>query len=652
MSIRVITATLLAAAIFYNVDARRSKHIKLNSEFEESSPQPSVLTYSTFGFNDVGSYNVPTAPDYSSFLNGNKQEQQTRLYAPAFPTANEGTGFGGNYGSSNGETFQNNGEQETSMSKYPQVSLNFYSPANIHNSNDESLSKTETENFNEYSDNNSPTYGTKLNSKQRNKQYSNYNSSDFQINFKDDSSFLNSNSYSANIPQNQHVIEVKEPFVETDNYPSYYKYAKYATTTTITPPEYEHMLQASPVTASAIKYPKVVDFTKVRHNNNPINEENNRLKSMINDFINSSPSQENDQHTNSFNHNQAGTPYEKDGESHNTVKYKNNFKAEKEPEKYLPKFNYISNLEFSKNYLNNKNKLKDIKLMSESEKTKKPWTYNDQNDESKNEQKYFHSYQYVNNNTNNNGVSFRRPPYNNSIEDAAPASSNLNLLNYQYPEMNYENVRNLFPLIKPFHTESDVSLSIPDKYKSINEYQKNIQNYFTTATPIVTTNWGNLFKENELGSYKKHIRKPNYFEDNTDVVHIPKKQTYKYENNYDGSAYDWSQYYNNYKPHANLYKYTDWAKDISNKYKTDEDLLDLRNHDVTRPSHPPRYRPIDNDATEDFDYKKLVDKWRKSYLKSKQKEALREYETYASEAKPIHVPIHKPYPVSIFYYLS
>ncbi|XP_050669002.1 uncharacterized protein LOC126968186 [Leptidea sinapis] len=285
--------------------------------------------------------------------------------------------------------------------------------------------------------------------------------------------------------------------------------------------------------------------------------------------------------------------------------------------------------------------------MSESEKTKKPWTYNDQNDESKNEQKYFHSYQYVNNNTNNNGVSFRRPPYNNSIEDAAPASSNLNLLNYQYPEMNYENVRNLFPLIKPFHTESDVSLSIPDKYKSINEYQKNIQNFFTTATPIVTTNWGNLFKENELGSYKKHIRKPNYFEDNTDVVHIPKKQTYKYENNYDGSAYDWSQYYNNYKPHANLYKYTDWAKDISNKYKTDEDLLDLRNHDVTRPSHPPRYRPIDNDATEDFDYKKLVDKWRKSYLKSKQKEALREYETYASEAKPIHVPIHKPYPIEV-----
>ncbi|CAH2075378.1 unnamed protein product, partial [Iphiclides podalirius] len=86
---RVVFVLVALSIVLDATDGRRQKKTDQQPKDEENpAPQPSVLTYSTFGFNDVGSYDgfVPTSPDLTSHLNKYKETSE-KLYAPAFPSA-------------------------------------------------------------------------------------------------------------------------------------------------------------------------------------------------------------------------------------------------------------------------------------------------------------------------------------------------------------------------------------------------------------------------------------------------------------------------------------------------------------------------------------------------------------------------------------
>ncbi|CAG4938002.1 unnamed protein product [Colias eurytheme] len=645
MYIKLILVSI-AIAILNDVDCKRTKSKKL-SETEESTPQPSVLTYSNFGFNDVGSYDgfVPSSPDYTSFVHGSKQESSTRLYAPAFPSTLDSTGFDANYGSAaDGQSPQNPGEElQASMSKYEPVSLNFFTSPSFDGNNPYNYkANPETTYDQNEGEKNSPIYGAKLSTKFRSKPFSEFKSS--ENNKSTDGNPLNINTDAYRM-QDSYISPDNKQFygdLNNNNYPSFYKF----TTTTILPPEYDHMLQ-SPVTASGIKFPKVIDFTNLNpYNQNGFNANGypgtDFYSGLSNTYENINNNGNMNQIPNDVNKNTKTAPA--------SSKYKTYFKDDQmQSEKEVMKFNYAANQEFSQNYFNNKNKLKGKFTLNNNKINKKPWDYNSKAEEVKKSKSPLR-YEYS---TNHSHTNFQydypsKRPFNSSIDELAPASSNLDFYNYQHPDIDFGNSP-LFPTFKnplgDFDT-NDFSTNYVEKVKSFDDYQNSFKNVYTTV-PTVSSHWGNFLKPTEFSTYKDHIRKPQHHEENDEVVHIPKKPPTDniYGTQYESNSFnsDWAQ---NYKPQPNNYKLQfDWHKD-NNRYKSEEDLLGLRNHDLRHSSHPP-LRPSYDESAEVGQYKKLVDKWRQSYLKSKQKDTFREHETYASETKPIHVPVPKPYPIEI-----
>ncbi|CAK1553750.1 unnamed protein product [Leptosia nina] len=633
--IKLIHVTLLAVILHHNVDCKRTKSKKLTSD-TESTPKPNVLTYSTFGFNDVGSYDgfVPTSPDYATFLQGNKQESSTRLYAPAFPSNLDSSGFAENYGSSADDQAAQPDEQlQASMTKYQPGNLNFFTSPSFDGVNEPSMNKFISDSSYEHidSDINSQIYGAKLNAKQRNKLLNELNNSEFNVS-KDDISNVNAEAY---IRSHGKYTDKQLYSDVNNNYPPLQKY----TTTTVVPAEYENGNFKTPVSASAIKFPRVIDFTNIQNPYTPnnINNVNNNNDDISIRFPNP-PIDTNALATNQFNTNTNNNYFENDANKNKPfphLKY-NNFNLKEDPqkdEKDLAKFNYLANQEFSQNYFNNKNKLKG-KFSFNYDKMKKPWDFN--KDENGKKIKSSVRYEYTTNHST--PIKYEHPykrPFNNSVDEIAPASSNLDFYNYQHPESDYGNLKN-YPHLKPSFIDSDNTgfANYAEKFKPLDDYHS-IKNHYTTL-PTVTSHWGNIFKTSEFSSHKNHIRKPVYEEETDEIVHIPRRPT-KDINPFG----DWSQLgYKPYTHHKHLYE---WPKDT--RYKTEEDLLGLRNHDLTHPSYPP-FKP-DYHEQEEFDYKKLVDKWKQNYLKSKYKDSIREYESYASETKPIHVPVPKPYPIEV-----
>ncbi|XP_026486132.2 putative uncharacterized protein DDB_G0282133 isoform X1 [Vanessa tameamea] len=625
MYTKFIWVTLITLVILQNTDGKKSKKKRINNDAAESTPQPNVLTFSTFGFNDVGSYDgfVPSSPDYANYLTNNKQESSTRLYAPAFPSALESTGLGTYYDPQPdvGSFSISSDGYQASGQPYQFGSQNVFTSQNQDDSGDQNQNEETKEVYLNADSNNSPIYGTKISSRGKNKNFDNFNHTDYNV-YGSISPTINNDVVFKNLNTNYPNLPSMSQSTNNDKY-----------------------LMPSPQSSSSLKFPKVVDFTHFK-NYYPTSVDTNFQESNQKPF-------------NLDLHNNVDTnlsPYKSytntELKEEQLLKNKLNYKDEKTKSE-ISEPNYFTSEDVSDikiNFKNNRNKneFKD-KIKN------KPWNLNNNNNDGKKSRNPTKGYDYS---TNYSTTSFRfdnsapKRPFNNSIDEIAPASSNSDYIGYQFPDKDFSALKHTQSINSPFEIEnqSKVSNSYNDKYKPSEDYLNSFKNLYS-AIPSTTSHWGNIFKTTDFSSYKNHPKTPVYKDDiNDEIVHIPKRhQNVKNGKYFDSKLNDFS-FPNTYK----LYKdnddkeQLDWTKNIFNtRFKSEEDLLGLRNHDTSHPSYIPTFKPSYNDFSEDIDYKKLVQKWRQNYLKSKLRDSYREYETYASETKPIHVPLPRPYSIDV-----
>ncbi|XP_045446394.1 uncharacterized protein DDB_G0292186-like [Melitaea cinxia] len=608
MYIKLIWVALVTFFILQSASGKRSKKKRIQIEAAESTPQPNVLTYSTFGFNDVGSYNgfVPSSPDYANYLTSSKQESSTRLYAPAFPSALDSTGLGSYYDpqpdigsfSISSDGYQTNGQL------YQPNSQNVFTSFNNGDNNNKNKDKEANDLYINVDSNNAPIYGAKISSKGKIKNFDNFNHTEYNV-FESMAGAMNNDLKNHN--NNYPNVASLSPSFDSNKY----------------------LMISSPTSqSSSLKFPKILDFTSVK-NYYPSSVDVNFQESNQKPF-------NSDLYSNPINTNV--NPYKSyDFKDEQLYRNKFNFNDEKvkdEKDKEKEAFIKEDESDIKINFKNNRNK------------------YTNDPKKSKNPNK---GYNYS---TNYSSTSFRfdtdapKRPFNSSIDEISPASSNLDFVDYQFPEKEFSGLKHIQDTKSPFDTESHsiISNSFNEKHKLPEEYLNSFKNLYST-TPSTTSLWGNIFKTTEYSSSKNHFKKPFYKDEISDeIIHIPKRyQNLKYGKFFDNKFSDFSLS-NTYKPHKfneDKEQY-DWTKeDFNTRFKSEEDLLGLRNHDTSHPSYIPTYKPSYNDFAEEVDYKKLVQKWRQNYLKSRYRDSNREFETYASETKPIHVPLPKPYPIEV-----
>lgn len=649
---KIFFIALIAFIVFNTADTRKTRKTKRTKSDEESTPHPNVVTYSTFGFNDVGNYDgfVPSSPDYTNYLTNYNQDSSTRLYAPAFPTAQDVTGFNGQ--SQNNQPYNTADDNIPQASTFPFSQMNFYAEPNFD-------SEPQSQNFatdqvhqvqfgQNQADFNNPIYGAKLSSRSRNK----LNLSDYSM-FSNASPNTSEGKFSTSFEvKTTHESKPQQPYGEQNkNYQNSYKYPP-----TFAPTATENFK----TTQSSLNFPKVVDFTKFKQYY-PTDLENKFSTATINP-TNPYNSLSNDQSENSYSNNFDDLDIKLTTSS---SVYKDSFKKDNEPiteKEHLKQTNLDS--EYSQNYFGyqNKNPFKDSKLnIDYKDKFKyNPWSFVNYTNDFKNWKNPIKGYQYSTNYSNMNfefdlsgsknfpGAEEVGPKktINLNNDEVVPASSNLvDLASYQFPETDYssfkkvpgykgEEYTDLFDALKPQGYKYD-----PVEY---------VRNLYGANLPKTTTQWGNVYKTSEYSPYKQRGKKPQFGEELTDeVVHIPRRP---YGNKYNFGKYseakpnEWASYG---RPYKSKKPQSEWAHEFSTKFKSEEDLLGLRTHDTSNPSYLPSYRPFPNELYSDYDYKKLVDKWRQSYINAKYKNAgHHDFDSFASEQKPIHVPIPKPYAVS------
>lgn len=645
---KIFFIVLIAFIVFNTAGARRTRKTKRTKSDEESTPQPNVVTYSTFGFNDVGNYDgfVPSSPDYVNYLSNYNQDSSTRLYAPAFPTAQDVTGF--NSQSQNNQPYNTADDNvpQASTLQFPQMS--FYAQPNFESEPQSQNFASEQVHFAQnQGDSSNPIYGAKLSSRSRNK----LNISDYSV-FSNVSPNSSEGKFSTSFEvKTTHESKPQQSYGELNkNYQNSYKY----------PPTYAPTATENlKTTQTSLNFPKIVDFTKMKQYY-PTDLENKFSTATINP-TNPYNSLSKDQSENSYFNNFDDIDIKLTTSS---SAFKDPFKKDNEAitEKEHLKPNNLDS-DYSQNYFGyqNKNPFKNSKPnVDYKDKFKyNPWAFVNYTNDFKNWKNPIKGYQYSTNYSNMNfevdlsgsknfpGTDEIDPKKTVNNDEVIPASSNLvDLTSYQFPETDYssfkkvpghkgEEYTDLFEALKPQGYKYD-----PVEY---------VRNLYGTNLPKTTTQWGNIYKTSDYSPFKHRGKKPQFGEELGDeVVHIPRRPYGKYNfGKYsEAKPNEWTSYG---RPYKSKKPQTEWAHEFSTKFKSEEDLLGLRTHDTSNPSYLPSYRPFTNDLSSDYDYKKLVDKWRQSYMQAKYKNAgLHDFESFASEQKPIHVPIPKPYAVSLF----
>lgn len=669
---KTIYFALVAYLVFNAVDAKKSRRNKRPKD-EDSTPQPNVVTYSTFGFNDVGTYDgfVPSSPDYANYLSNYNQESSTRLYAPAFPTAMDSAGFNSNFGSQSQDARPFNlGDDnipQASMLQYPQSSMSFYNTPSLDNNEGHSQTFPSEDVYGHYAGEvNSPVYGTKLSSKNINRPLNLFNNTEFNV-FGSGSPNPSDDKFSS-FHEVQSSYESKPTtFGESskNNYQNTYNNAPSFSATG----NDDFMKSTQSNSQNSVKFQKVVDFTKMRPNYPT--DLDFKFPTATNKPLSAFGTVSNNQNENT-NTNDFEEPSSKF--SNPTPSFRDRYKdkeVEDVTEKQIIKPMAFTDTEFSHNSVgsfnnfNNKNPLKGTKFSLDfKDKFKyRPWSSTNYTNDYKNAKNPLKGYQYS---TNFSNTSFEfdfsgggknenvdNKFTNNNDEVVPAASSNVVDLtsDYQFPENDYSNFKKI-PNIKGFGDDYPglfQSLKHQEKYDPA-DYVKSLY----STTPTTTTHWGSVYKAPEV-SFKQQIKKPQFVDEITDeVVHIPKRpysNKYNYGKFTDSKPTDWSSFHS-YRPHKFKKPQNDWNKDVpTTRFKSEEDLLGLRTHDTSHPSYLPTYRPNSNSLSSDYDYKKLVEKWRQSYLKAKYKDTFHDFEGFPTENKPLHVPVPKPYPVSFCVYL-
>ncbi|CAG9560569.1 unnamed protein product [Danaus chrysippus] len=564
------------------------------SDSIESTPQPNILLYSTFGFNDVSSHDgyVQSSQDYSAYTN-RQQETPMRLYAPAFPSAIEATGSEGYYDPDQTQFAVSNDEQ-ANVNIFQPVPINFFT-SNYESFNEKKNTEQNTFDL-KHDSSNHPIYGTKLNSKTRNKPAKDLNNTEYNILDSVSTVIENNNENYNNNQESSHQLKS----VENQNNINY------------------------PSLNSPGSFPKVVDFTSAKKY---------YPSSVESKYTNPKPIYVNAFQTDEFNNNdQINNDH---GSANQESSYNNNgkdddFDKETAPVSFLNENN-------SPSYPRVKNNLKSNKYKPDYKEKLKTKHYNNNNDEFNKLRDLKKGYEYS---TDYSTSSFHyaddkpKRKFNSSIDEVFPESSNINIVGHRFPNKEYSSLKTL-----PF------SLPDPDTYKPSEEYLNAFKNYYSDVAS--TSQWGSFYKPTELPPYRKQPKKPySYDDDDEEIVHIPKRPHSSKYGKYSDSAINEWPYSNEYKSHSpSIIKQPEWAKDyIRNKFKTEEDLLGLRNHDDFSPSYPNSFKY--NDEAKEFEFENLSEKWRQNFLKSKAKESNRDYESYASDSKPIHISRPKPYAVS------
>ncbi|KAJ8731955.1 hypothetical protein PYW08_014685 [Mythimna loreyi] len=650
--------TLIALLVISNVVC--GKKIKKNKrpkdQEDTTTIQPNVVAYSTFGFNDVGAYDgfIPTSPDYATFLSGNNQNQEatTRLYAPAFPSSLDSSGFGGNYGPQtfDGQSFGGNEDNmgQPGMLQYSSSSMNIFNTPNFGTTGEQNKNiDSEDTNTQHTEDSDAPVYGTKINSRNKYRTINPFNNTEFNV-FNNGYTNLADEKY-LNFPSVESTHENKPTFSEfSGNYQNSNNNAQ----------NYEQSENeefgkpaSSSVHNNVVKFQRVVDFTNIKPyhqieldtskffspNNQPLSPQNSiKNTEMENGF------------SNNFDYNSNDNKF-----MDSSVKFADHYNMknnEESSDKSVTKSNSYFNQDTTYNHLNtrHKNNVPNIKTSDQKKKIKhKPWSSgNYSNDFTDWKDSSIKGYGYSTNYSNMHfryGVSEPKKPFNN--DEIVPASSNVDLTNYQYPETDYSNIKKL-----PEFSEDDDfnSVSFKDKIRA-SDYLNQFKNSFSTV-PTTTSYWGSSFKSSDFSSIRDHPKKTHYSDINTDtVVNIPKRpHKLSYSKATENKLSDWPQTHHS-RPHKVNKPINDWTKDLfDTRYKSEEDLLGLRTHDTSHPTYLPTFKPSNNVFDNDNEFKNLVEKWRQSYLKTKYKDVpVRDYESYGSEIKSQHVPIPKPYPVTV-----
>ncbi|XP_032511621.2 putative uncharacterized protein DDB_G0282133 [Danaus plexippus] len=590
---------LIWLAIIALMPADGKKSRSNDSDSVESTPQPNILLYSTFGFNDVGPHDgfVQSSPDYATYPN-RQQDSRVRLYAPAFPSAIEATGSDGYYDPDQTPLGADN-EDQTNVNIFQPVPINFFTP------NHESFNEkknTETENTFDTRDDSSnhPIYGTKINSKSRNKPAKDLNTTEYNILDSVSTVIENNNDdYNTNLESRHQSKSMKNQY--NVNYPSI---------------------------NSPGSFPKVIDFTDAKkYYPSSVESKYTNLKPIyVNAFQTDEFNNKDEVHNDQGSTNQVSS-YNINGKDSDDFTDKETSPVSFSNQDHLPSYSNVKN-----NLKNNKYKL-DYK-----QKLKTKYS-NNNNDEFNKLRDLKKGYEYS---TNYSTASFHydydkpKRQFNSSIDEVSPESSNINIVGHRYPNKEFSSLRTL-----PF------SLPDPDIYKPSEEYLNAFKNYYSDV-PSTASQWSSFYKPIELSSHKKQPKKTYLFDDdNEEIVHIPKRPHSSKYGMYSDSAINEWPYANEYTSHSpSVTKQPEWAKDyIRNKFKTEEDLLGLRNHDDFSPSHPSSFKY--NDLTKEFDFENLSERWRQNFLKSKAKEPNRDYESYASDTKPIHISRPKPYAIEI-----
>ncbi|XP_068630868.1 GATA zinc finger domain-containing protein 14-like [Battus philenor] len=633
------------------VDGRKQTKTKQSSEIENPVLQPNVLTYSTFGFNDVGSYDgfVPTSPDYANQPNKYKESSE-KLYAPAFPSAQD-SDF-----TSNSQAY--NRESLVTSEKEEQPSVIRYNTANVYSSS--SLQSQDILNKNSASDleyaqssvvNDRPVYGTKLSSNKKGAPFDGHNDTESNSgSYQNDNKYQNFDeyqSYNDNKQLYSELINNKENF---NNYPTTYPTA-----------DIENSMKAAPVhSRNLFKFPKVVDFT----NNKPIDtmETDNKYSAMAANSLNTVNSLTNsfsdDKHkyfeeqNDKFNRNSPNLKditENKNGEE--MMSMQQNLKS------YQGHYNKFSNMKSN-------SKIKKMNYEYADEVRVKPWTSEISNNDKKLTKNVIKDYEYKTNVSSTrfkHNVNDPKKQFNyNADEIISSSSNNIHLPNFHSSENEYINFKTRPNAQNAYNHDdnNDSTQNIETKYNPSLEYLNNFKQSYSHI-PTTSTNWGNIFKSTDYSSYKTHNPQPVYKEEETtDTVHIPKRPNgYRYGKNSDYLAFDYSAY--NKKPSKNNNLKTEWNKENYSRFKSEEDLLGLRNHDTSHPSYLPTYQYNPNENPEE-NFKTAVEKWREEYIKSKYRDVA-SYDYEASEAKPAHalnpyqievpqpviVPVPQPYPVQV-----
>lgn len=665
MTNKIFRVALIGLLISTTANAKKTRRIKPKPD-EDTSPKPSVVSYSTFGFNDVGSYDgfVPSSPDYVNYLsNANQDSTPTRLYAPAFPSSLGTSGFESQTqeGQTTGTAEDNNAQP--SILQYNSAS--YYNPINLDHNEDNEQNGSPEEKYKRIVDeeSNSPIYGTKLGRNKNKHKYLNQ--------FNDTASF---NVYSSgpSSPSENKYLNFKETESTHENKPTSYGESTntirniYNYAPTYPPIEInDEVVKPTSNNTISFNFPKVIDFTKYTQYYPSELEQKPLQQPLAFQSVTKKKKYENKQNmdsevkSSSFNY-----------PSHT---YQNSYKVteedqEKEDQRPSLYHDYSNNFI---SYTTPKSSPKGGKLNTEfKDKVKhNPWDSNIQissnyyNSSNKNWRNPIKSYEYS---TDYSNMSFKldtstlKTPSNSHFDVQASASNNLELYN-NFPATDYTGFKKI-PGVKA-HYEDDYS-SIQSKYKDLfksDDHIKQFKNLYGNSAPTTSSVWGNV-KEPDFLTHQHHSISSPFGDDDkhhslsypfkgdefsNDIVHIPKKphsHTFSSSKYSDRKPTEWL-YQSNPRPQKPN-KPNDWTKDVSlTRFKSEEDLLGLRTHDTSHPSYLPSYKPV-NDEFDEFDYMKLVEKWKQSYLKTKYKDALRDFETYASDAKPVHVPIPKPYAVS------